>query len=168
MAVARTREKGRGRRWERRRGAPRFCRAAPGCALRRFFDPQRSRKSLLEVRCECPGPPKMYIDVLGSWDTGGRRLTINSGFSYYPSTPDFALSVASSVDSVVYFYYIYSYSPEYTVAAARSRISSQSVALRVTSRQVEPLLCRIAQVEPAAFAGTAKMRRQYLMWGRSP
>ena len=92
MAVARTREKGRGRRWERRRGAPRFCRAAPGCALRRFFDPQRSRKSLLEVRCECPGPPKMYIDVLGSWDTGGRRLTINSGFSYYPSTPDFALS----------------------------------------------------------------------------
>ena len=89
MAVARTREKGRGRRWERRRGAPRFCRAAPGCALRRFFDPQRSRKSLLEVRCECPGPPKMYIDVLGSWDTGGRRLTINSGFSYYP---DFALS----------------------------------------------------------------------------
>ena len=90
MAVARTREKGRGRRWERRRGAPRFCRAAPGCALRRFFDPQRSRKSLLEVRCECPGPPKMYIDVLGSWDTGGRRLTINSGFSYYPSTPDFA------------------------------------------------------------------------------
>ena len=32
----------------------------------------------------------MYIDVLGSWDTGGRRLTINSGFSYYPSTPDFA------------------------------------------------------------------------------
>lgn len=90
MAVARTREKGRGRRWERRRGAPRFGRAAPGCALRRFFDPQRSRKSLLEVRCECPGPPKMYIDVLGSWDTGGRRLTINSGFSYYPSTPDFA------------------------------------------------------------------------------
>ena len=94
MAVARTREKGRGRRWERRRGAPRFCRAAPGCALRRFFDPQRSRKSLLEVRCECPGPPKMYIDVLGSWDTGGRRLTINSGFSYYPSTPDFAFRAA--------------------------------------------------------------------------
>lgn len=35
----------------------------------------------------------MYIDVLGSWDTGGRRLTINSGFSYYPSTPDFAFRV---------------------------------------------------------------------------
>ena len=97
MAVARTREKGRGRRWERRRGAPRFCRAAPGCALRRFFDPQRSRKSLLEVRCECPGPPKMYIDVLGSWDTGGRRLTINSGFSYYPSTPDFAFRALTQV-----------------------------------------------------------------------
>jgi hypothetical protein len=36
----------------------------------------------------------MYIDVLGSWDTGGRRLTINSGFSYYPSTPDFAFRAA--------------------------------------------------------------------------
>ena len=47
------------------------------------FDPQRSRKSLLEVRCECPGPPKMYIDVLGSWDTGVRRLTIISGFAHY-------------------------------------------------------------------------------------
>jgi hypothetical protein len=40
----------------------------------------------------------MYIDVLGSWDTGGRRLTINSGFSYYPSTPDFAFRVGVSMD----------------------------------------------------------------------
>ena len=40
----------------------------------------------------------MYIDVLGSWDTGGRRLTINSGFSYYPSTPDFAFSGDASLD----------------------------------------------------------------------
>ena len=38
----------------------------------------------------------MYIDVLGSWDTGGRRLTINSGFSYYPSTPDFAFRGVSA------------------------------------------------------------------------
>jgi hypothetical protein len=62
-----------------------------------------------------------------------------------------------------------------TPKAVQSRVHSGRGALKnfltvrgLTSRQVEPLLCRIAQVEPAAFAGTAKMRRQYLMWGRSP
>ena len=40
----------------------------------------------------------MYIDVLGSWDTGGRRLTINSGFSYYPSTPDFTFRAGTGRD----------------------------------------------------------------------
>jgi hypothetical protein len=44
----------------------------------------------------------MYIDVLGSWDTGGRRLTINSGFSYYPSTPDFAFRVKHNMYMCMY------------------------------------------------------------------
>ena len=81
MAVARTRGKGRSRRWERRRGAPRLCRAAPGWRYEAVFDPQRSPESLLEVRCECPEPPKMYIDVLGSWDVRVMRITINRGYA---------------------------------------------------------------------------------------